>query len=157
MSEFRARWLRRLRHELLSLALVAAVPVSLAIVFPYEAVGFRATGPGPRRAAPCAFVSLSAAEERAALAAARTAWQVDAKGVRGLRTDLSSGDLPPAPTRPVISVRRVRATGPAVASYLPNALPPTAAASRPAAIPPEAAPVPVPPPAFSREELLRID
>jgi len=82
---------------------------------------------------------------------------VDAKGVRGLRTDLSSGDLPPAPTRPVISVRRVRATGPAVASYLPNALPPTAAASRPAAIPPEAAPVPVPPPAFSREELLRID
>lgn len=156
MTVVRAKPMRSVGRELVSLALMASVPVAIALVFPYEAMNFRAErGVEPRAA--CAFVTLGEEEERAALASARTAWQVDSRSVRHLRVDLTSGDdLPPAPVRPVIAARPPRgACAASGAAYVPNALPPTVAAPAPAVIAPDAAP-PAAKPAFSREELLKI-
>ena len=156
MSGFRTKSLLPLRYEIFSFALVASVPVALAFAFPYEAIGFRAAARGGAPSAVCALVSLDAEEERAALAAARTAWQVDSTGVRGLRTDLSSGDLPPMPVRPVVPVRLARSLSNADVGYAPNALPPTVGAPPPAGIVADAEPSAAKP-AFSKEELLKID
>ena len=101
MTKAVARPMRGIRHEVFTLALVASVPVALALVFPYDALGFRPAPCAGAAQASCAFVSLVAAEERAVLAAARTAWQVDSKSVTGLRLDLSAGDLPPSPSSKV--------------------------------------------------------
>ena len=72
MSEWRPRPLRSLRHEAISLLEVAVIPVAIAFVFPYEAVGFHADKRNQESGPSCAFVVLSEAEERVALAAART-------------------------------------------------------------------------------------
>jgi len=157
MSEWRPRPLRSLRHEAISLLEVAVIPVAIAFVFPYEAVGFHADKRNQESGPSCAFVVLSEEEERVALAAARTSWQVGAKGVQRLRTDISSGELPPAPIRLVMPTRPKRGTSAAPAEYAPNMLPPTVAAPPPAAIAPDAVPDHASKQAFSREELLRID
>ena len=157
MSEWRPRPLRSLRHEAISLLEIAVIPVAIAFVFPYEAVGFRAEKRNQESRPPCAFVVLSEEEERVALAAARTSWQVGAKGVKGLRTDISSGELPPVPLRLVMPTRPMRGESAALAEYAPNMLPPTVAAPPPAAIAPDAVADPASKQAFSREELLKID
>lgn len=157
MSKWRPRPLRSLRHEAISLLEVAVIPVAIAFVFPYEAVGFHADKRNQESGPSCAFVVLSEAEERVALAAARTSWQVGAKGVQRLRTDISSGELPPAPIRLVMPTRPKRGTSAAPAEYAPNMLPPTVAAPPPAAIAPDAVPDHASKQAFSREELLKID
>ena len=117
--------------------------------------GFRAEKREQESRPSCSFVVLSEAEERVALAAARTSWQVGAKGVRGLRTDISSGELPPEPIRLVMPTRPKRDEVFAPVEYTPNALPPSVAAPSPAVIAPEAAAEQKK--AFSREELLKID
>jgi len=155
MSGWRPHSLRSLRHEAILLFEIAVIPVAIAFVFPYEAVGFRAEKREQGSRPSFAFVVLSEEEERVALAAARTSWQVGAKGVRGLRTDISSGELPPAPIRLVMPTRPKRDEVFAPVEYTPNALPPTVAAPAPAAISPEAAAAQKQ--AFSREELLKID
>ncbi len=157
MSGWRPRPLRSLRHEAISLAEVAVIPIAVAMAFPYDAVGFRAEERARDSRPSCAFVTLSEEEERVALAAARTSWQVGAKGIRGLRTDISSGELPPAPMRLVMPERLQGGTPTAPAEYTPNALPPTVAAPPPAAIEPEESDDPTAKQAFSREELLKID
>jgi len=157
MSEWRPRPLRSLRHEAISLLEIAAIPAAIAFAFPYEAVGFRAEKREQERRPSCAFIGLSEEEERVALAAARTSWQVGAKGVKGLRIDISSGELPPAPVRLVMPTRPRRGTYAELAEYAPNVLPPTVAAPPPAAIAPDAAADPAAKQAFSREELLKID
>ena len=155
MSVWRPRPLRSLRHEAILLFEIAVIPIAIAFVFPYEAVGFRAEKRVRENRSSFAFVVLSEEEERVALAAARTSWQVGAKGVKGLRTDISSGELPPAPIRLVMPTRPKRVEVFAPVEYTPNALPPTVAAPAPAAIAPEAAAAQKQ--AFSREELLKID
>jgi len=136
---------------------MASVPVALALVFPYEAVVFRPSEAAVAPRAACAFVTLEESEEHAALAAARTAWQIDSKSVTRLRLDLSAGDLPPSPTGRVVVRRRERGTSAAaVAEYVPNALPPSVAAPAPVVIAPDSA-APDAKPAFSRAELLKID
>ena len=156
MTVVRAKPMRSVGRELFSLALMASVPVAIALVFPYEAMNFRAERGGESRAA-CAFVTLGEEEERAALASARTAWQVDSRSVRRLRVDLSSGELPSAPVRPVLPSRPQRGEGAASeTTYVPNALPPTVAAPAPTVIAPDTA-APAAKPAFSRDELLKID
>ena len=157
MSEWRPRPLRSLRHEAISLLEVAVIPVAIAFVFPYEAVGFHADKRNQESGPSCAFVVLSEAEERVALAAARTSWQVGAKGVQRLRTDISSGELPPAPIRLVMPTRPKRVEVFAPVEYTPNALPPTVAAPAPAAIAPEVEQDPDVKRVFSKEELLKID
>ena len=155
MSEWRPRPLRSLKHEAISLLEIAVIPAAIAFVFPYEAVGFRSEKREPESRSSCSFVVLSEEEERVALAAARTSWQVGAKGVRGLRTDISSGELPPAPIRLVMPTRPKRDEVFTPVEYTPNALPPTVAAPAPATIAPEEALEQKR--AFSREELLKID
>ena len=157
MSDFRARFLRRLRYEIFSFALVASVPVAIAIVFPYDAIGFHAQErDGAPPAAECAFVSLDAAEERAALAAARTAWQVDAKGVKWMKPESGPGELPPMPVVLVIPERPARGTSAAPAEYTPNSLPPTVAAPPPATIAPDDDKGTEAKQPFSKEDLLKL-
>ena len=69
-ASFRARPLRSLRREVLTLLELAAVPAAVALAFPYEAVGFRASEPEGPATGRCAFVALTEKEERSALAAA---------------------------------------------------------------------------------------
>ena len=155
MSKWRPRPLRSLRHEAISLLEIAVIPAAIAFVFPYEAVGFRAAKHEQESGPSCSFVVLSEAEERVALAAARTSWQVGAKGVKALRTDISSGELPPEPIRLVMPTRPKSDEVFAPVEYVPNALPTTVAAPAPATIAPEEAVEQKQ--AFSREELLKID
>ena len=157
MSGWRPHSLRSLRHEAILLLEIAVIPVVIAFVFPYEAVGFHAEKREQESRPSFAFVVLSEEEERVALAAARTSWQVGAKGVKGLRTDISSGELPPAPIRLVMPTRPKRDEVFAPVEYTPNALPPTVAAPAPAAIVPEVEPDPDAKRVFSKEELLKID
>ena len=157
MSEWRPRPLRSLRREAISLLEIAIIPAAIAFVFPYDAVGFRAEKREQGSSPSCSFVVLSEEEERVALAAARTSWQVGAKGVKGLRTDISSGELPPAPIRLVMPTRPKRVEVFAPVEYTPNTLPPTVAAPAPAAIAPEVEPDPDAKRVFSKEELLKID
>lgn len=156
-AEFKARPLRSLRHEALTLLELATVPAAVAFAFPYEAVGFRASRQADVAGCTCAFVTLNEKEERSALAAARTSWQVDAKGVRALRTDLSTGELPPSPVYPIIPERQYSFHAWADAPYSPNALPPSVAAPPPRAIAPDDDAPAKPKLAFPREELGRID
>jgi len=151
----RFRPYRSLRSELVALSFVVTVPVALLSVFPFAAL--RPLPPAPPRAAvaPCAFVTLTPAEERKAIAAARAAWQVDRGTVRTPRIDLFADSLPALPWQAVIGVLP-RASGErrASAPYVPDPLPPTLAAPPPARIAPQPD---ADPPAFSREELLRLE
>ncbi|MBO6121362.1 MAG: hypothetical protein J6Q49_05820, partial [Kiritimatiellae bacterium] len=74
------------------------------------------------------------------------------------RTDISSGELPPEPVRPVMPSRPVRGKSAASAAYAPNYLPPTVAAEAPGVIAPAAEEGEAEAKkAFSREDLLKID
>lgn len=157
MSPVAASSPRRVRQEIFALAIVAAVPLAIVGAFPLEAFSFRA-GPNGDAARPsCAFVTLTDEEERAALLTARTSWQVDARGVKRMRADISADDLPPAPVRPVIAARPPRRAAAEIPEYIPDALPPTVAAPSPAEIRAEADASSSAKAAFSREELLKID
>ncbi len=159
MKFLKTRPLKRMRHDVVSFVLIAAVPVSLVILFPYDVLTFKPRDTGPALQPKCAFVTLTAREEEAALAAARAAWQVGASGMRGLRVDLATGDLPPAPMRPVMPFRASSDIGASASDkgYEPNVLPPSVAASAPDAITPETDGGKTRASAFSREELLKID
>lgn len=146
---------RRLRYDLCALALVLAIPLGLLLAFPYQAIGFVPREPAAASAR-CAFVTLTHEQERRILTAARSAWQVGAEAVRGLRVEMSAGELPPAPARAVLSVRDVRAEHDlSHADFEPAALPPSCGAMRPSALEQDANPA-APPPAFARDELLQL-
>ncbi len=157
MSSFRAKPLRRIRHELFALGLVSVVPVAIGFAFPREALTFRSRGRAEHVRPTCAFVTLTADEERAALTAARTSWQVDARGARHMRVDIMSGELPPAPMKPVVPTRPTHHAAFAVPEYVPNLLPPTVAAPRAAVIKPDAEDPSFARMPFPRKELLKID
>jgi hypothetical protein len=157
MSVFKPKPRRQLRNDIYSLLLLLAVPAALLPVFPFSAIGYEAASGGFASAsAACAFVRLDARAERAALAAARAAWQHGTGNIRSLRADLSAGALPSAPVVDVIRGRTRRAYSPGSELYRPSLLPPSLAAPPPARIAvesdtaPEAA-------AFPREELLKLD
>ena len=141
--------------EMASFATTVVVSVAIAAVFPYGAVGFRAS-PADAPAAAAAFVTLSADEEAAAMRAAKTSWQGDAGGVLRLRADLSFGELPEAGHAAVLGVEA--RTVPPPASVVPYGAPPFLPLL--AAPPPQVIPAEPPEkvaPAFSREELLKIE
>ena len=62
MSKWRPRPLRSLRHEAISLLEIAVIPAAIALVFPYEAVGFRAEKHEHASSSSCSFVVLSEEE-----------------------------------------------------------------------------------------------
>lgn len=156
MSEWRPRLLRSLRHEAISLLEIAVVPAAIAFIFPYDAVGFRARERESGRKPTCAFVTLTDEEERVALAAARTAWQVDSKGIKWMKPESGPGELPPMPVVFVIPERPARGTSAAPAEYTPNSLPPTVAAPPPATIAPDDDKGSEAKKPFSKEDLLKL-
>ena len=156
MSKWRPHPLRSLRHEAISLLEIAVIPVAIAFAFPYDAIGFRAIEHESGRKPSCAFVTLTDEEERVALAAARTAWQVDSKGVKWMKPESGPGELPPMPVVFVIPERPVRGTSAAIAEYAPNSLPPTVAAPPPAVIAPNENMGAEAKQTFSKEDLLKL-
>ena len=156
MTKWRPHPLRSLRHEAISLLEISVIPVAIALLFPYDAVGFRANERESGRRSSCAFVTLTDEEERVALAAARTAWQVDAKGVKWMKPESGPGELPPMPVVFVIPERPVRGTSAAPAEYTPNSLPPTVAAPPPAVIAPDENMDAEAKQTFSKEDLLKL-
>jgi len=146
---------RSVGYELFAMGTVLAISLATVLVFPMTAVGFRAAPTSADRSAGAAFVLLSEAREKASLAAAKASWQ-GGLGVRRLRTNLAVGDLPEEVVRPVLERReRPAATEAEEVRYAPGAFAPSSAAARPTRIGAEQ-PVSAPP-AFPREELLKID
>ena len=143
------------RHELATFVTVLAVPTAIAFAFPFASVKFRASAIQPDLTAHAAFVTLTEAQEKAALASARASWQGD-PGVRRLRANLAVGELPKADLKPVLDVCermsqvRVRPT-----DYPAGPFVPSSAAARPSRIGAEKGEPRRP--AFSREDLLKID
>ena len=152
--------MRGFRGDFLSAAIVLATVGALAAAFPFDAMSFRPRPSEGTRGAFAAFVSLTPAEEAAAMKAAKSAWNAESGGVRHLRAELFSNELPEAESEPALGLldRLARQTPepipPGLSPYLPSqAAPPAKAipAEKAADEGGEAAP------AFSREELLRID
>ncbi len=157
MSGFRTKPRRPLRYELYSLASVAAIPVALFLIFPFEAVGFRAAPDGVPSPASCAFVALTEEEAARAVSNARAAWRVNAEGVRSLHADLSVAAMPEEPHGAVMTAaEREPLPRPRIVSYEADPLPPTMAADAPGRIPAEEA-SPDDGLAFPRTDLLKLD
>ena len=149
--------MRGVRREMLSVAVVIAAVGAVAIAFPYDAVFFR---PSPRSARPvfAAFVSLKEGEEVAAMKAAKSSWNAEAGGVRRLRAELFMAEIPEAGNEPSLELadRFASVSPPPVAPGL-SPYQPSLAAPPPKAIPAEKADEKEEAPAFSREEMLKID
>ena len=151
--------MKRLRGDFLSAVSVLALAASVAAVFPFEAIVFRARRLPQQRPPGAAFVQLRADEEASALRAAKSSWNAEAGEVRRLRAELFFGDLPESPAEPALPLE----------SRAGLSLPPPVSPGRPAYSPSLAAPPPesIKPeagnqkgserPAFPRSELLRMD
>ncbi|MBO7683977.1 MAG: hypothetical protein J6T51_04550, partial [Kiritimatiellae bacterium] len=85
--------MKGLGRELASLCTVLAVSAATVSVFPYGAIGFRATAPSAPAAA-AAIIALDADQEAAAVRAAKATWKGDADSSLRVRADLSFGELP---------------------------------------------------------------
>ena len=95
--------MRSLRSEAASLAVTLAVPAMVAAAFPYAALRFRADVPAGGGGMTVSCVTLSAAEERKAVRAARTSFRGESGDVRWMRADLS-GELASVEfLRPILS------------------------------------------------------
>lgn len=157
MNSVTAKPLKRVKHEIFALALVAAVPLAIIGAFPFDAFFSRPAPNGDEPSLTCAFVTLTEDEERAALSKARTSWQVNALGEKYMHVEIATSELPPAPVRPVVMERPPRHVIMAVPEYVPDVLPPTVAAPAAEKIKVEADTSSSNKAAFSREELLKID
>lgn len=147
---------RRLRSEFLALIPVLALPVAIAAVFPYAAIDFKCPPEVPGSAPSCAFVALAPGCEAKALDVVRSAFSVKRDSFRDLRADLSLSTLPEEPAHAIVEAADVPPLPPPSPSpYDVVPYPPSLAAPQPEAMEP-AKPVPAPP-AFMREELLKID
>ena len=144
----------------MSAAIVLATIGAVAASFPFDAISFRPRPSKSSRAAFAAFVSLTPAEEAAAMKAAKGAWNAESGGVRHLRAELFSNELPEAESEPALGLpdrlarQAPEPVSPGLSPYLPSQAAPSAKA-----IPAEKAADEggESSPAFSREELLRID
>ena len=148
--------MRSVNRELLSFGLVVSLPLAMFAVFPYGAIGFKASH-APVPAAPfAAFVTLSPREEARATAAVKAAWQGDSGALRHIRADLSVGELPEESPGPVleISLGDLRVPSAGMPVGIPP-FPPSMRSARAEKISPSA-PV-IASPAFTKEELLKID
>jgi hypothetical protein len=150
---------RSLRIEVVQLAASMALPAAILYVFPYNALApVQPTAPREAKsAARCAFVTLDQDQERRVMAAAKSAWQVSAEGVRRLRLDMFAEEIPDAMPGPVAEIStRTRTARSAPVPRFASEPPTDLRAPQPGTIPPERD-GPAPRPAFAREELLRLD
>ena len=146
--------MRSVGSELLSVVTVLAIPVGIAVVFPYCSIGFSASRRAPsahERTAAIVFL-----DDQAVARAMRATRTVPRNGDVG-RTyiDLLSRDLPESDDRPMASVgpRRHAATPPIVENGIPPFLP-SRRAPAPVRISAEAE---KDEPQFSRNELLKLN
>ena len=155
MSGARYRPRRRWRHELIALALVLALPVCVALVFPFDAVGFVPHPDRPEPEARCAFVRLDAEGLARARAAVRTSWQPEAREVRTLPDDFLADALPEEEPGEVMDLSHrvpLKPAGPVAYAGVP--LPPSRAAAPAVRLEPLANEAGA---AFPRSELLKIE
>ena len=145
-----------IRRDVFSTASILALTVSVAAVFPFGAIGFKAVDPAPARVPGAAFVQLRPDEEAAALQAAKNSWNAEAGGVRRLRAELFFGELPETASEPALGVgERTRRPAPDPVAPGRTAYLPSMAAPPPPAISPEKG-ADGGKPAFSRDDLLDI-
>ena len=149
--------MRSLRHELVSAALVMSLPLALCLAFPFEAIGFRATPAATATRASFAFVTLSEEEEQAALQAAKTSWQFNVPAGQRMRMRLPLGGLPDEQVGLRLDVMSEGLTQSPTAPLGYPAPPwePSARAKEPVKI--QRAPSSDATPAFTREELLKLN
>ncbi len=147
--------MRHLGHELATQLTVLAILLAIVLVFPYDAISFKATKVEP--SVPfAAFVMLSPDQEAAAIKAAKTSWIGAAGGhTHSIRAELPFGVLPDAEGKPVLTLaERPTPILPAPAPLKPVAYLPSAAAPAPVVIPHDPRTDEQP---FSRQELLKLD
>ena len=145
--------MRSVRSELLSVAAVLALPIGIASVFPYDAVGFSALRPATSPVARTAsIVFLDEAAVARVIRAARTVSRGEEAGRSYL--NLLPAELPGADESPtaVIELRRKPDDPPVVENGIPPFLP-SRRASAPVRIPAETAKEK---PVFTRDELLKL-
>ena len=149
--------MKNMRQEISTLATVLAVPAALALVFPYGAIGFRPASRTEAFRSSAAFVEMTMEEQKEAMRAAKTSWQVDSGNARRLRADLSVGVLPedvsPISLDAVIGPSRSAVS---VVPYGPEAHPLSLAAPAARRIANDAKPKAAAP-AFPKEDLLKLD
>ena len=123
--------MRSFRSELLQLVPSVSMPLAIAAVFPYRAIGFRAAERESAGRAENAFTTLDSEAEAAALRSARSSASAGRAEERGRRMQFPLGELPEdlEPARQP----SLRAPAPVKAAQLP----------------------PLPSPPFPREEMLR--
>ena len=92
---------RHLRNEIYSLALVMLAPLGIALIFPYESIGWRASEKADEIStqsakSSCAFIRLGPNGEEAAVSATRSSMKTSAEGVVGgrIRANLSLSEIP---------------------------------------------------------------
>lgn len=134
---------------------VLAFPVALALVFPFRYIGF--VYELPKESAPsCRYVELTEQQEDAAFETLRSAFSLRSERLRDLRADLSLSTLPEEPPRPILTpAERPPLARPTACPYDPLVLPPSLAAEPLRDLPVE--PEQTTKPAFSRDELLKLD
>ena len=146
--------MRSVKGELLSVAEVLAFPLMIAAAFPFGAIGFSASRDARSADDPTAsIVFLDEVSVARAMRAARTVPRSEDSG--HAYVDLLPAELPPAGNGPVMATgsRRSPSALPVVGSGIPPFLPSRRAAA-PARIPVEAT---KDAPAFSRDELLKLN
>ena len=155
---FRPR--RSLRVEIVQLAAAMALPAAILNIFPYKALAPAAPAAekaSPRRAG-CALVTLDQEEERRIMAAAKSAWQVSADGVRRMRLDMFAEEIPEAPPDPVADISlRTRIARSAPSPRFAYAPPTDLGAPEAGTIAPERDEPRPSSPAFPAKELMRLE
>lgn len=145
--------MRSVRSEILSVAAVLALPVGIAFVFPYGAIGFSVSHPAVSPDAKAASIVFPSEEDVArVIRAARTVSRGEDAGRSYV--NLLSAELPGANESPptVIGLRRKPDNPPVVENGTPPFLP-SRRASAPVRIPAETAKEE---PVFTRDELLKL-
>jgi len=150
---------RRIRHELLALAALLAVPAAVVLSFPRRAVLYSGLIDAETHGAGapfCGFVVLDEAAEAKATDLVRSALSVNSRSVRNLRADLSLSTVDEPPPEPVMDVSdRRRRAAPPPPRWEAAPMPPSLAAPEPRDMSGEAEDGDLP--AFSRKELLQIE
>ncbi len=147
------------RSALVSAVMVSLTVAAVALAFPYGALTFR---PRPAKAAQpafAAFVTLSPAEEAAAMKAAKSSWNAEAGAVRYMRAELFVSELPKGRDEPALEISdRVSRQTPSPISPGLSPFMPSQAAPPPRMIKAEkSGDKDVPLQVFGREELLRMN
>lgn len=158
MKRRKVKYAKPLRREIYFLVLVLSLPVAVAAMFPYGAIGFKPSPALPHPPASCAFTALGPDEEAAALAAARSPRKGSHERIRSMYLNLSDPDLPDEGPMPVSDIsRRSRPRAPEMGRIAKPPLPATLAAPAPSAIPANTAAGAEAVETFSREDMLKID